>query len=98
VRTVLAALAAVACVFASTPKLIYTRVFPGSVPAYFSVSIARSGELVYKEAPNDDQPVKAQLEDSDTAALFELAGKLEYFKTPLESGLKVANTGKKTFR
>ncbi len=27
-----------------------------------------------------------------------MAEKLDYFKSPLESGLKVANTGKKTFR
>jgi hypothetical protein len=27
-----------------------------------------------------------------------LAERLEYFKSPIESGLKVANTGKKTFR
>jgi hypothetical protein len=98
VRTALLMLMAAACVCASTPKLVYTRAFPGSAPAYFSVSIARSGELEYKEAPNDEQPLKVQLEDAETAPLFELAGKLEYFKSPLESGLKVANTGKKTFR
>ena len=40
----------------------------------------------------------AQLQESDTAPLFSLAEKLDYFKSPLESGLKVANTGKKTFR
>jgi hypothetical protein len=94
----LVVLAAAACVCGSTPKLVYTRAFPGSVPEYFSISIARSGELEYKEAPKDDQPVKVQLEDAETAPLFELAGKLDYFKGPLESGLKVANTGKKTFR
>ncbi len=34
----------------------------------------------------------------NVAALFSLAEKLGYFKSALESGLKVANTGKKTFR
>lgn len=97
-RLALGALALAVNLYASTPKLVYTRAFPGSVPAYFSISIARSGALEYKEAPNDDQPLQVQLEDSDTAPLFDLAGKLDYFKAPLESGLKVANTGKKTFR
>lgn len=83
---------------AATPKLIYTRSFPGSVPDYFSVSVARSGALEYKESPKDDQPLKVQLQESETASLFDLAGKLDYFKAPLESGLKVANTGRKTFR
>jgi hypothetical protein len=30
--------------------------------------------------------------------MFELAGQLDHFKRPLESGLKVANMGVKTFR
>jgi hypothetical protein len=82
---------------ALTPKLSYTRSFPGSTPAYFCINLDRTGSLEYKEAPVDDQPLKAQLPDSDTALLFGMAEKLNYFKTPLESGLKVANTGKKTF-
>ena len=31
-------------------------------------------------------------------AIFDLADKLDHFKRPLESGLKVAKTGDKTFR
>jgi hypothetical protein len=54
--------------------------------------------MEYKESPTDDQPLKAQLPDSDVATLFGMAEKLGYFKGPLESGLKVANTGKKTLR
>ncbi len=38
------------------------------------------------------------MREADTATLFSMAEKLEFFKSPLESGLKVANTGKKTFR
>ena len=92
------ALCAAVGLYAAPPKLSYTRAFPGSVPEYFCVTIARSGALEYKESPNDDQPLKVQLQDTDTAPLFELAERLDYFKMPLESGLKVANTGKKTFR
>jgi hypothetical protein len=83
---------------AGTPKVIFTRSFPGSTPAYFYVCIDRTGALQYKESPTDDQPLTAQLQQADSAALFSMAEKLDYFKSPLESGLKVANTGKKTFR
>ena len=83
---------------AGSPKVIFTRSFPGSAPAYFSIQVDRTGLLQYKESPTDDQPLTAQLQQSDTAALFSMAEKLDYFKSPLESGLKVANTGKKTFR
>ncbi len=85
-------------IFAGTPKLIFTRSFPGSTPEYFSVSIDRTGELQYKESTTDDQAVTAHLQEAETAPLFSMAEKLDYFKSPLESGLKVANTGKKTFR
>lgn len=80
------------------PRLIFTKSFPGSIPPYVSISVEKTGDLQYKESPTDDQPVKAKLSESDVNTLFGLAEKLEFFKTPLESGLKVANTGKKTFR
>jgi hypothetical protein len=83
---------------AAPPKVSFTKSFPGSVPAYCSVEIDKNGALLYKESPTDDQPVKAQLQPADAAALFGLAEKLGFFKSPIESGLKVANTGKKTFR
>jgi hypothetical protein len=85
-------------VLASGPKLSYTRTFPGSTPEYFCVNVDRSGALEYKESPTDDQPLKAQLPGTEVTALFGMAEKLNYFQMPLESGLKVANTGKKTFR
>jgi hypothetical protein len=83
---------------AAPAKLTFTKSFPGSMPPYVSIGIDRTGALEYKESPTDEQPVKAQLAEADVAALFALAEKLGYFKGPLESGLKVANTGKKTFR
>jgi hypothetical protein len=83
---------------ASPAKLAFTKSFPGSVPAYCSVEIDKSGALVYKESPTDEQPLKAHMQEADAAKLFAMAEQLEYFKSPLESGLKVANTGKKTFR
>jgi hypothetical protein len=97
-RAILLAAAFVSCAGAAPAKLTFTKSFPGSVPAYCSVEIDRSGAVIYKESPADDQPVKAQVEESDLAPLFALAQQLDYFKSPIESGLKVANTGKKTFR
>jgi hypothetical protein len=98
VRTTLLALMLSVSLLAGTPKLIFTRSFPGSTPPYFFVCVERTGVLQYKETPTEDQPLTAQLQEADTAALFAMAEKLNYFKAPLESGLKVANTGKKTFR
>jgi len=89
---------AVSC-FAYSPRLVFTKSFPGSIPDYVSISVEKGGALEYKESlKEDEQPVKAQLPESDVAGLFSLAEKLGYFKGSLESGLKVANTGKKTFR
>lgn len=83
---------------AATPTLVFTKSFPGSTPAFEFVSIDRSGTLQYKESATDDHPVTTKLPDSDVNLLFDQAQKLGYFHSPLESGLKVANTGKKTFR
>lgn len=83
---------------APLPKLTFIKSFPGSVPAYESIDIDRTGSLLYQESTNDQRPLQAKLNQSDTASLFALAQKLDNFNTPLESGLKVANTGKKTFR
>ena len=79
-------------------RITYIKSFPGSVPAYVSITVDRSGAGTYREAADDDDPETFQLEDQATATLFELADKLDHFKRPLESGLKVANMGAKTFR
>lgn len=97
-KAVCVALLCCASAWAGTARLRFTKSFPGSTPAFTWIGVDRNGALEYKESPTDNQPVKAQLSESDTTALFALAEKLGYFKTPLESGLKVANTGKKTFR
>lgn len=81
-----------------TSKLTFTKSFPGSVPAYVCLDVDRSGAVTYKESAKDEQPVTAHLTESEATELFTMAQGLEYFKSPLESGLKVANTGKKTFR
>jgi hypothetical protein len=82
----------------STPRIVYTKSFPGSNPAYVSITVDHSGAVLYKEDPKDDDPEKFQMEADSTASIFDLADKLDHFKRPLESGLKVANMGAKTFR
>ena len=83
---------------ANSPRIIYTKSFPHSSPEYMKIVIDQTGALEYSEAVDDTQPVKAHLAQTDTAQLFDLTSQLNDFKTPLDSGLKVANTGKKVFR
>jgi hypothetical protein len=80
-----------------SPRIVFTRSFPGSMPPYFEISIERSGEASYKESADDD-PETFKLNAASTAGIFDLAAKLGYFKRPVESGMKVANMGVKTFR
>ena len=84
--------------FAATgPVVTYTKSFPGSVPAYVSVTIQKDGRAVYKEAVDDEDPVSFKISAEEVQMLFGLADTLDHFQNPLESGLKVANMGKKTF-
>lgn len=80
------------------PRLFYSKAFPGSTPAYMQVTVEKGGEVEYREAPDDESPLQYKLRDSETEEVFALADKMDHFKTPVESGLKVAFMGKKTFR
>jgi hypothetical protein len=91
-------LLAVPLVHAADPRLVYTKSFPGSEPAYVEITVERSGSIVYKEAPDDNNPISIQLDEADADTIFSLADKLDHFTHPLESPLKVAFMGKKTFR
>jgi hypothetical protein len=90
---------AAACLFAAdhSPRIVFTKSFPGSTPAYVEISIERSGDAGYKETADDD-PETFKLNAESTTEIFTLAARLDHFKNPLESGLKVANMGAKTFR
>ena len=79
-------------------RFFYSKSFPGSTPAYVQVTLEKSGEAVYKEAPDDDLPLTFKLTGAETAEVFRLVEKLDDFKHPIESGLKVAFMGTKTFR
>ena len=82
---------------ADVPRISYTKIFPGSDPAYMATTIDRNGAVTYRET-KDEEPEMFQMEPDAVKAVFDLADKLDHFKRPLESGLKVAKTGDKTFR
>jgi len=83
---------------AGEPVITFSKSFPGSVPPYVEISIDKSGAAQYKEDPKDDNPLKFQLPSDETTAIFSLGDRLNHFSRPVESGLKVANMGTKTFR
>jgi len=92
------ALAVLPLLAADGPRLSYLKSFPGSSPAYVEIAVEHNGEASYKEAPDDDQPLKFQLPESEIAQIFGLADRLGHFGHPLEAPLKVAFMGMKTFR
>ncbi|MCC7155925.1 MAG: hypothetical protein IT161_15225 [Bryobacterales bacterium] len=94
----LLALSLLACAASAAPRLIFIKEFPGSAPPYVLIRLDTDGKGEYLESEDDDQPIKFKLQPAEAAAMFQLAEKLEHFKHPLESGLKVANMGKKTLR
>jgi len=80
------------------PRLFYSKFFKGSTPEFVAITLQRSGQVTYQEAKDDDNPIKVQLAPADAQEIFGLAEKLDRFQRPIESGLKVANMGVKTFR
>ena len=83
---------------ADAPRLFFSRSFPGSTPAYIQVTVSKNGDVEYREAVDDDLPLKFKLNPANTEEIFGLAEKLDYFKHPLESPVKVAFMGTKVFR
>jgi len=79
-------------------RLFYSRTFPGSAPPYFEVRVEQSGDAEYREAADEELPLKFKLSDDETGAVFGLAEKLDYFRHPLESPAKVAFMGNKLLR
>jgi hypothetical protein len=78
--------------------VVFSKSFPGSLPAYYSVTVEQSGAAVYNESTDEDNAEKISIEPKIAAQIFDLAAKLDHFKKPLESGMKVANMGEKTLR
>lgn len=80
------------------PKLTLIREFPGSTPPHLMVELEPSGKGVYKEGADSEWPIKFQLSAQEAKDVFDAAAKCDHFKRELESGLKVAFMGTKTFR
>lgn len=98
-RSVLGLCAAALISFAAdTPRLVYSKSFPGSSPAFVLITVEKDGRFEYKEAMDDQNPQRGQLDPAEAKELFDLAEKLDYFRRPLEAPVKVANMGMKTFR
>lgn len=82
---------------AAAPRVVFTKEFPGSSPAYYSVTVWEDGRAIYRTAPDDDSPLKFQIPADAASQIFRLAEKLDWFKDrKLDSGRKVAFMGKKT--
>ena len=82
----------------AAPRLFYSKYFKGSTPEYVEIRVERDGQVTYQEAKEDDNPIKIQLDRASVEQMFDLAEKLGHFQRPIESGLKIANLGMKTFR
>jgi hypothetical protein len=95
--TLFAVLVPLLALAADSGRIVYIKSFPGSTPAYVEITIDPSGAVTYKETADDD-PETFKLEPDSTAQIFGLAAKLDHFSHPIESGLKIANMGAKTFR
>jgi hypothetical protein len=87
-----------AVAWAEGPRIVFIKSFPGSMPAYVEITLDKSGAVSYKEAADDDSPETFEFDAASTAQFFDLAAKLDHFSHSLESGLKVANMGMKSFR
>jgi hypothetical protein len=87
-----------ACAFAQNGKLIWSKSFPGSTPAFVKITIERNGSALYVEELNDPQPFQFKLSEAEINTMYGLAEKLGWFNRTLESGLPVAKMGEKTMR
>jgi len=85
---------------AEAPRIFYSRELPGARPPYVQIVVEYDGRCIYRESVGDpdDEPVEFRLRPSEVREIFHLAEKLNRFRKPLESNLKVANMGLKTFR
>lgn len=81
-----------------TPRITFNKSFPGSVPAFYTITVERSGAATYNESEDPDNAERLQVEANLVTEMFDLADRMEHFDKPLESGLKVANMGTKTLR
>lgn len=90
-------IAAVAASAQSEARLSFVKSFPGSRPEYYRIDLDAAGLALYREAPDEEPPLKLTLSANETATIFGLARKLDRLGRELESGLKVARMGEKKY-
>lgn len=78
--------------------IFYSKNFPKSKPEYMEILLESTGDAIYKESAEDDQPVKFKLLPEEVKAVWDLAAKVNWFQRKLESGLPVARMGEKSYR
>ena len=78
--------------------IFYSKHFPKSKPEYMEIIVEATGEAIYKESAEDDQPVKFKLSPEEVKTVWDLAAKVDWFQKKLESGLPVARMGEKSYR
>ncbi len=96
-RALALALAAAGLLSAGDARVFFSKYFKGSRPEYVAITVERSGQTSYKESAGEE-PMVMRMTEADTREIFDLAEKLGRFQHPVESGLKVAHMGVKTFR
>jgi hypothetical protein len=78
-------------------KVIYKKEFPQSYPPLQQVVVPWTGPLVYTDDEEGAEPIEFDIPAEARKQIFDLAREAGFFGTKLESGLKVANMGTKTF-
>ena len=63
---------------AQSPRLVFSKSFPGSQPAYLSIALERDGSAIYNDDPKQDNPIRFQIDKADAELMFGLAQKLDY--------------------
>jgi hypothetical protein len=78
--------------------IFYSKSFPKSKPEYLEIVVEPTGDAIYKESAEDEQPVKFKLLPEEVKAIWAIAEKVNWFERKLESDLPVARMGEKTYR
>ena len=87
-----------AALLPAVERVVFTKSFPGSVPAFVNVSVDSAGAAQYREDAEDQRPLLFTVSAQEAQTVFDLAARLNFFKDKLESDAKVARMGLKTFR
>ena len=56
---------------AADARLFFSKSFPGSVPDYVAITVTPNGAVEYKEAVDDERPLKLQLSATDADRVLE---------------------------